>query len=310
MVRLGGGGVCWRAPSRGDKKLRKTPREVVVGKPGLENCQLRKDAEDIISANPLRAVSGMVTVGQNVLVISAAVFGSLLFLAALDRVWPWAKRRAHNDLIGWQLSILGTTYAVILGFMLYTVWTTYSQADLNVDIEADTLMRIYSLAEGLPEPQRTQLETLARSYVDAAIQREWPQMARSGVPTESATINAAMGKTVMSVQPGSPTEITVQDHLISELDSLTQHRLIRLMQSTTRLPTVLWCVLLVGGALTIASACMFGFENWKLHALQIFALSFLVSLSLVAIADIHRPFQGLIRVGDRAFQSAEQGMQP
>jgi hypothetical protein len=84
----------------------------------------------------------------------------LLFLAVLNRVWPWEKRRAHNDLIGWQLRVLGTTYAVILGFMLYTVWTTYSEADLNVDLEADSVMRIYRLAEGLAEPQRTQLQTL------------------------------------------------------------------------------------------------------------------------------------------------------
>jgi len=34
----------------------------------------------------------MATVGQNVLVITAAVIGSLLFLAAIDRLWPWEKR--------------------------------------------------------------------------------------------------------------------------------------------------------------------------------------------------------------------------
>jgi hypothetical protein len=66
----------------------------------------------------------------------------------------------------------------------------------------------------------------------------------------------------------------------------------------------------VGGVLTIVSACTFGLENWKLQALQIFALSFLVTLSLVAISDIHRPFQGLIHVGDSAFQRAAQDMQP
>ena len=183
----------------------------------------------------------MATVGQNVLVITAAVIGSLLFLAAIDRLWPWEKGRAHNDLIGWQLSVLGTTYAVILGFMLYTVWTTYSEADLNVDFEADSVMHVYRMAEGLAEPGRTQLQTLARSCADAARQRDWPQMARREVPTERAAINAAMWKTAMSATTGSPTAIAAQDHLISELDSLTQHRLTRLMQNTTRLPTVLVC---------------------------------------------------------------------
>jgi len=38
------------------------------------------------------------------------------FMAAVNYYWPPEQRRAHNDLIGWQLSVLGTTYAVIIGF--------------------------------------------------------------------------------------------------------------------------------------------------------------------------------------------------
>lgn len=48
-------------------------------------------------------------------------------MVGLNRAWPAEKRHAYNDLVGWQLSILGTTYAVILGFMLYTVWTAYAR---------------------------------------------------------------------------------------------------------------------------------------------------------------------------------------
>ena len=59
----------------------------------------------------------------NILVLALTIAGSMLFMAVLNRVWPQEKRQVHNDLIGWQLNIIGTTYAVILGFMLYTVWT-------------------------------------------------------------------------------------------------------------------------------------------------------------------------------------------
>jgi hypothetical protein len=79
----------------------------------------------------------MLTVKQNFLVVAASVVASLLLMAGLNRVWPWDKRSAHNDLIGWQLGILGTTYAVILGFMLYAVWTSLEEAELNVDLEAN-----------------------------------------------------------------------------------------------------------------------------------------------------------------------------
>lgn len=61
-------------------------------------------------------------------------------MAGLNRVWPWEKRRAYNDLIGWQLSILATTYAVILGFMLYAVWSSFGEAELNVNLEANAVV--------------------------------------------------------------------------------------------------------------------------------------------------------------------------
>src|SRR5271169_1156094 len=104
----------------------------------------------------------MLTLTQNCIVVAAGVIGSLLFMAALNRIWPCEKRRHHNDLIGWQLSILGTTYAVIMGFMLYAVWTAFGEATLNADLESNSVGNVYRLADGLPEPQRTQLRGLTR----------------------------------------------------------------------------------------------------------------------------------------------------
>src|SRR5271170_4506560 len=148
------------------------------------------------------------TIWGNIVIVILAVGGSLLFMWCLNRLWPWENRHAHNDLIGWQLGILGTTYAVILGFMLYTVWTNFGAAKMNAENEANSLENIYCLAEGLPQPQRTQMEALSRSYADAVIDEDWPQMAADHVPENSRKVNADMWKTLMSVKTGSPTEIT------------------------------------------------------------------------------------------------------
>src|ERR1700727_1110889 len=121
----------------------------------------------------------MLTLTLNILILILMTAASMLFMTALNRFWPREKRQIHNDLIGWQLNILGTTYAVILGFMLYTVWTDFGSANLNVDLEASALRNVYRLAEGLPEPQRVLLQLQARSYADAVIGRDWPEMARA-----------------------------------------------------------------------------------------------------------------------------------
>lgn len=66
---------------------------------------------------------------------------------------------------------------------------------------------------------------------------------------------------------------------------------------------------MVGGTLTIVSSCLFGSQSVKLHGLQVFAFALLISLCLIAIADINRPFQGEVHVGDLAFRRAQQNMQ-
>jgi hypothetical protein len=250
----------------------------------------------------------MLTLQENIVILILMICGSMLFMAALNRVWPREKRQVHNDLIGWQLNIIGTTYAVILGFMLYTVWTDFGSANLNVDLEASALRNVYRLAEGLPDQQRAQLQLQARSYAVAVINQDWPEMANSQTPEESHEINQAMWKTLMSVKLATPSEIVAEDHALSELSSLTEHRRTRLLQSKYRLPTIFWGVLLIGGFLTIASASMFGSANPRLHALQVFFFTVLITLVLLAIADVNRPYTGWVHVSSYAFVRAQENM--
>jgi hypothetical protein len=244
----------------------------------------------------------------NILTLILTITASMLFMAILNRVWPREKRQAHNDLIGWQLNIIGTTYAVILGFMLYTVWTDFGAANLNVDLEASALRNVYRLAAGLPEQQRVRLQLQAHSYADAVINQDWPEMASGQTPEESHEINQAMWKTLMSVKLATPSEIVAEDHALSELSSLTEHRRTRLLQSRYRLPTIFWAVLLIGAFLTITSASMFGSANPRLHALQVFSFTLLITLVLLAIADVNLPFRGWVHVDNYAFIRAQENM--
>jgi Protein of unknown function (DUF4239) len=245
----------------------------------------------------------MLTLTQNILIIVAAMAASLVFMVGLNRVWPIAKRHTENDLVGWQLNVLGTTSAVTLGFMLYTGWTNFNAAYLNAEMEANALRNIYRMAQGLPQ-QRAQIETLARAYADAVVNHDWPDMAQGRLPEESHEINENMWKALMSVKVASPSEITAEDHALSELSTLTMHRRARLLQSTYRLPTIFWCMLLVGGTLTILSVSMFGSARPRVHALQVFSTTLLVTLVMLSIADVDRPFQGWVHVNDYAFRRA------
>jgi len=250
----------------------------------------------------------MLSLAQDAAILVSTLAGALLFMAILNRVWPQEKRSVNNDLIGWQLTIVGTTYAVILGFMLYTVWTTYGAAQLNCDLEANALRNVYHLAEGLPEPGRTQLKQYARDYAEAVIARDWPEMARGEIPEGSHTISQAMIHTVQRVKVDSPTSAVYLDHTFSALTTLSEHRRTRILQVVYKLPPIFWAVLIAGGVVTILSSATFGARTPLLHAFQVTSFTLLITLTLLAIGDVNRPFQGWIHVDNYAFVRALQFM--
>jgi Protein of unknown function (DUF4239) len=250
----------------------------------------------------------MLDTGQNIVIVVVALASSLFFMTAVNYYWPPEARRAHNDLIGWQLSVLGTTYAVILGFMLYTVWIDFGSAELNADAEANSLVNLYRLSDGLSPNEGARVKALARAYGDAVVYQEWGEMATNAMPSETRGIARQMWQTLMASKAASPTEIAAEDHALYELSALAGFRRIRLVESASRIPGVLWFVLVVGGVVTIASTCMFGAANGALHVIQVGAFTLLISLVLVAVADINRPFQGSVHVSDYAFRRAQVDM--
>ena len=191
--------------------------------------------------------------------------------------------------------------------MLYTGWTNFTAAYLNAELEANSLRNIYRLAEGMPQ-QRAEIQSLTHAYADAVINHDWPDMAAGRLPEDSHLINEQMWKTLMSIKVASPSELMAEDHALSELSSLTMHRRTRLLQSTYRLPSIFWCVLMTGGVLTILSVSMFGSAKPRVHTLQVFSLTLLVTLVMLAIADVDRPYRGWVHVSNYAFERAQETM--
>src|SRR5262249_34639341 len=188
----------------------------------------------------------MLSLVQDVLIVLLVTGGALGFPLPLNRLWPVHRRRMHEEQVGWQLNILGTTYAVILGFMLYTEWSNFTAAELNVEREANAVRNVFRLAEGLPAPQAAQLEGQARAYVQAAPPQDGPKRAAGKRPEATHTITQSMGRTLMSLKSLGAVEALAADHALNELSDLPQHRRTRLLHSSSQLPLIFWWLLLVG----------------------------------------------------------------
>jgi hypothetical protein len=246
----------------------------------------------------------VLTAFENVIVVLVCTLSAVLFLWILNRFWPSSRRSQHNDIIGWQVGVLGTTYAVILGFMLYAVWTSYQDADINAEAEANCLVSVYRLADGLPAAQRDLVHQLARQYANTVIDEEWPVMHEGDLSLSGHNIVNELWTAVLQAKPATFGEQTSMNLTLAEISTMTEHRRVRQLESQSKLPSILWMVLIVGGGITTLSSCLFGIENFKLHCIQVFSLALMLSLILVAIADIDRPFRGTVHIEPRGFERA------
>lgn len=248
----------------------------------------------------------MLQATESAFVVIAVIVTSLAFLFVLDRCWPSHHRRKHNEAFAWQVNFLGMTYGVIISFMLFAAWTSFSDAIANADREANAAINLSRVADTLPTQQRDEVRSLVRQYVEVILNEEWPAMTRNELSPKSPEIVRLLWSTLSHTSATSVLQQVGLDHAFIELSSLTEHRRIRQEQAQQHLPGILWAVLLCGSVITVLYACLFGAENLKLHAIQVSGLSLLIALSLAAIADLSRPYQGAAHVEPVGFVRAEQ----
>ena len=241
---------------------------------------------------------------SNILIIIACIGGALLFLFLVTRASAAPSRKESNDFTGAVVAVIGTTYAVILAFTLSGVWNMFQQAQANEEQEANSLVNVYRIASQLQDPNAKAIQEICVRYADNALNREWPAMRDEQLPPEGGEMINQLWALAGQAQASARPDAIAAYQLMEELRGLTQYRRIRALQNREALPGILWAVLIAGGIITVAASCFFGVPNFRFHMLQVLVLTFLISLVLVAIADIDKPYQGPVRVQPEGFHYA------
>ena len=241
---------------------------------------------------------------SDILIIVGCTGGALIFLYAVGRISPSHARRESNDFTGAVVAVIGTTYAVILAFTLSGVWYMFQGAQANEEQEANALTNVFRIATQLQDPNAGRIQELCVRYADNALHREWPALQNGSMPPEGGQLINQLWQLAGQVQAHAQPDAIAAYQLMEELRGLTQYRRLRVMQGRESLPGILWAVLVAGGIITVAACCFFGVPNFRFHVLQVLVLTFLISLVLVAIADIDRPYQGFVSVDPHGFEFA------
>jgi hypothetical protein len=246
----------------------------------------------------------MSTLALGILVVFLAGLAAAAGLSLVRRLTSFNLRKEHNDVAGFIYSVLGVAYAVVLGFVLVTVWQRYETASERADQEGAALTALYFHANALPDSDRGQVQQLAKSYAQVVIDEEWPLMQEGQSSPRAWAIMDQLREGMQNVEHGTGAEQALYLDGLTRVHELDDARRLRLLEAKTRIPTILWVILLAGGVVTVAFTYLFGLTNTRVHMLMVVTLAVVITSILFTIYTLEHRFSGDLQLTPDAFELA------
>ncbi|MBC6447337.1 bestrophin-like domain [Actinokineospora xionganensis] len=213
----------------------------------------------------------------------------------------------NNEAAGQVFTIVGGLHAVLLAFVLISLFDGVGAADEGASREAESLVAASWAADSLPEPTRTQVHDLARSYAVTVAEEEWPNM-RAGEEVTGAGW-AALDQLRRSVADAAVTDEWQHGRkaeAANQLWEVYQARQARIdTAGSDGISDVIWFALIVGSVLSVALPMLFGGPRPVTHIIIVSILAGTLALLLFATQQLQYPYSGSAQVGPDAFEAAQ-----
>jgi hypothetical protein len=230
-----------------------------------------------------------------------------LSLAGLIIARRYVVPRIHyhdgvNDAISGSVQAIGVFYGITVGLIAVAVWNSHSNAQDLTSMESAQIAILYRDAHAFPETVRTRLQTSIHQYTIAVVQKEWPAQKKGVVPNDGASFLNDFQETLMTFEPSSKGQEVLQSETLRSFNQLIQCRRMRLDAVGGRLSGIMWLVIWIGAAISIAIGYLFHLEDFKLHAVLIGLMGAFLGIVVFLIAANDRPFTGAMSITPDAYQ--------
>jgi hypothetical protein len=224
----------------------------------------------------------------------------------------WLVRRSggaqgfvdNNEAAGQVFTLVGGLQAVLLAFVLISLFDGVSAAEDSSYREADSLVAVAWAAQELPTGDEVTAE--ARAYAREVIDTEWTTMRDGGEVAGKGWVELEGLRTaISSAQAGDEWAVDRKTEAIDQLWTVYQERQSRLnTASGGGINSVVWFALVAGGIMAVGLPILFGGPKTATHILIVAILAGTMTMLLFATHQLQNPYGGGAQVSPDAFQSA------
>jgi hypothetical protein len=212
----------------------------------------------------------------------------------------------NNEAAGQVFTIVGGLHAVLLAFVLISLFDAVSHAEEGAYREADSLVAASWAADALPEPTRSEVRDLSVSYASTVLDNEWALMreGNSDMGEQGWRDLEQMRSAISQATAADEWQNDQKTEAADKLWEVYQARQERLDAAGSEgVSDVVWFALLAGSVMSVSLPLLFGGPRPKTHILIVAILAGTLSLLLFATHQLQNPYSGGAKVGPDAFES-------
>jgi hypothetical protein len=238
------------------------------------------------------------------LLVVAVTAVSCLGLTITHRLVNVELRRKHNDVTAAAMGIVGIAYAVLLAFIAVATWENFASADKIVDTEASSIGDLYRETIGLPQDKAVAVRADIKKYLEQVMSEEWTSQRGGHVSLAGRPTLVHLHSLIATIGPTTPGETAIAAELLRTMNSLYDARRTRILAARGAIPEVVWWIIAFGTALTIGFTYLFGTQDLRMHLAITGMVAASMSLVIVLIISLDRPFRGDLSVSVEAYENA------
>ncbi|MBA3660998.1 MAG: DUF4239 domain-containing protein [Gammaproteobacteria bacterium] len=219
------------------------------------------------------------------------------------RYVPIELRYRDNPVIGNISALISIIYGVLVGLMALYLINNISYTADAVQREANAVADIYRDTRLLKDPQRSQIQTTLKNYLERVINVEWTTM-KNGLALDAVgrTTIESITDELVTYPAHSTAESLLLHDMLDGVKTLYDAREQRIHMSHAQLNSQIWLVILIGTFLIIIINYIYGI-NFYLHILTVSAVALMAASVIFLLLTLDRPFQGEFGIQPSAFQS-------
>lgn len=203
------------------------------------------------------------------------------------------RERDPNYPVGLLLNSFTIYYGVLLALLSIAVFENRRIAEDAIQREASSLVTLYRDMLGYPEAQRLPVIELLRRFVEVeTVPDVWRAQFETGFTRPGTEIVDEINRKLLALRAdgGRGDDGLYRETLRRFNDFIERHR-DRIQAGGTRIPSIIWYVVLVGAALNVFVLWLFDLGR-AAHLILGGVLTFFIGMVIYMVAVLDQPFRG------------------